>query len=54
MSRMEVDSHWNEILEVINRVEARSESIVVIGDLNRLVGDIIPGNNHKKLWGRAS
>ena len=39
MKREEKDNHWHEILEVIGRVETRDKRLVVIGDLNHLVGD---------------
>ena len=38
MSRETIENHWNEILEVINSVEARGELVVLIGDFNRNLG----------------
>ena len=38
MTKEEVENHWTEVLEVITRVEAREELLVVIGDANRHLG----------------
>ena len=43
--------HWEEILDVISKVEARNENLVIIGDANRLIGDVIPGNDPKVSYG---
>ena len=51
MQRQETDKHWNEILELVAKVESRDESLVIIGDINKLVGNIIPGNNPKISYG---
>ena len=39
------------MLEAVARIEARSESVVIVGDLNRAVGDIVPGNAPKVSYG---
>ena len=41
------------MLEVLAEVEAKEELAVVIGDLNKAVGNIIPGNNPKVSVGGA-
>ena len=51
MKRDDIESHWNELLEVINSVENRDEFLVIIGDTNRHLGSIIPGNNDKVSYG---
>ena len=47
LSRDEVDKHWDEIETIINKIEAREEMVVLIGDANRHLGNVIPGNNNK-------
>ena len=32
-------------------IKSRNESAIVIGDLNKLVGDIVPGNHTKVSYG---
>ena len=44
-SKETIERHWNEVLDVISQVEARNESLVIVGDANRLVGDAIPEND---------
>ena len=51
MSREEIVEHWEELLEVITRVEARDENLVIIGDANRHLGSVIPGNIDKVSFG---
>ena len=34
-------------MEEIVKIEAKSESVIVIGDANKLVGDLVPGNSAK-------
>ena len=47
MTKQEIESHWNEILEVITKIEMRREHLVIIGDTNRLIGNIVNANNEK-------
>ena len=47
MRREEIEEHWEEIMGVISRVEAREEHLVLIGDANRHLGSLIPGNIEK-------
>ena len=51
MSSTEIEKQWNEILKVISKVESRDEALVMISDLNWLVGDIVPGNSSKVSYG---
>ena len=44
---------WYEILEVLAQIEAKDEAAVLVGDLNKAVGDIIPKNNPKVSVGGA-
>ena len=46
-----IEKHWNELLEVISQVEARQELLVIIGDANRAVGNVIPLNDTKVSYG---
>ena len=51
LTKEEIDSHWNEVLEVIAKVEERGESLIFVTDANRHVGDIVEGNNEKVTYG---
>ena len=35
MSKETIDRHWNEILEVVNKIEGRGELLLMVGDFNR-------------------
>ena len=51
MTREEIENHWEEVMEVVTRVEAREEHLVIIGDANRHLGSYIPGNIEKVSYG---
>ena len=51
MTRDEISSHWEEVMTIINNIEARNERFLWIGDLNRHMGDKIPGNSDKVTYG---
>ena len=44
-----MQEQWGNILEEVAKIEAKDELICIIGDLNRHVGDIIPGNEKDKV-----
>ena len=46
-----IKERWIKIREIIKQIEAKRELLVVIGDLNAHVGDIIPGNKAKISYG---
>ena len=49
-SRLSVENikeNWEAILKEMIDIKAREENCVLIGDVNRHVGDIIPGNHDK-------
>ena len=51
MTKNDIDDHWNELIEVINSVEDREESLVWVGDFNRHIGQTIPGNDNHVSYG---
>ena len=51
MSKEEISSHWEEIMTTINNIESRKERVIWIGDLNRHLGNRIPGNIDKVSYG---
>ena len=42
---------WNRIMTEVTKIEANSEFCVIIGDINKHVGDIIDGNHEKVTFG---
>ena len=51
VSNDEVETRWNRIVNEIESIERRGEETLLIGDLNKHVGDIIPGNHEKCSFG---
>ena len=43
----EIRDHWNEIVQEIIKIEARNEHVVIIGDFNKHIGDLVKGNHDK-------
>ena len=43
----DVEKKWNKIMEEIIKIEERNEFIILCGDFNKSVGDIVPGNKPK-------
>ena len=43
----DIEKQWNEVMEVIAKVEARNEYLAIVGDLNCAVGDTVPGNSDR-------
>ena len=50
-SKNELEERWERIKAELEKVEMKGELIVVIGDLNKQVGDIIKGNTIKESFG---
>ena len=46
-----ISENWNTIVTEIMKIEAKGEHFCLIGDLNRHVGKIIPGNRDKITFG---
>ena len=47
--RDRVQENWGNVLQEVSKIESKGELIVLIGDLNRHVGDIIEGNENDKV-----
>ena len=47
----EVESRWNRVVDELNVIERRGEEVLLLGDMNKHVGDIIPGNHPKCSFG---
>ena len=43
----EIRDQWQEIVEEVIKIEARKENMILLGDFNKHVGDIIEGNHAK-------
>ena len=46
-----ISENWNTIVTEIMKIEAKGDHFCLIGDLNRHVGKIIPGNRDKITFG---
>ena len=44
LSREKLDEMWGEILNEITKIELQGEHLIMLGDMNRNVGDLIKGN----------
>ena len=42
-----IRDQWQEIVEEVVKIEAKKENLIIIGDFNKHVGDIIEGNHSK-------
>ena len=42
-----IDEKWDEIMREVIKIEERNELVVLCGDFNKMVGDIVPGNKPK-------
>ena len=51
VSNDEVENRWNRIVHELEVIERRGEDALLIGDMNKHVGDIIPGNHEKCSFG---
>ena len=47
----EVEGRWNRIVHEIKTIENRNEELILCGDFNKHLGDIIPGNHQKCSFG---
>ena len=43
----QIRDHWEVIMEEVVKIESRGENLLLIGDVNRHVGSIVPGNHAK-------
>ena len=50
LSKETIENHWNEILDVLGKIEAKNERVVLIGDFNRHLPKI-PEDNVKGSYG---
>jgi len=46
-----IKDHWDEITEEVTKIEKNDDHVLIIGDLNRHIGDIVAGNNSKVTGG---
>ena len=49
-----IEERWNHILEIVSKVETQQESIVILGDMNKAVGNGqfgVKGNTEKVSFG---
>ena len=46
-----IEKHWNEVEEVMSKAESRQEWVLFVGDANRHLGKVIPGNDEKVSFG---
>ena len=44
----DIERRWNELMEEVSKIEERSEQLVIAGDFNAHLGDIVV-NNHEKI-----
>ena len=51
VSKERISIHWEEICSEVTRIEAKGEYLLMIGDINRLVGDAVDGNDPKISFG---
>ena len=50
-TRNEIKDRWNRILFELYKIEMKGEAAIIIGDLNKNVGDIIKGNSKECMGG---
>jgi hypothetical protein len=53
-NKNDIEERWQRLLEKIVRIEASNESVILIGDLNKLVGNEefgVKGNHEKVSFG---
>ena len=50
-SKDDIQNRWNRIMIEIVKIESKNEVVVLLGDLNKHVGDIIEGNHAKVTFG---
>ena len=46
-SASSIEDNWNAIVEEIFKIESKGEVFLLLGDLNKHVGDLIEGNHDK-------
>ena len=38
-SRSDIEARWNRIMEIVSRIKSRNEWVLIIGDLNKAIGN---------------
>ena len=46
-NKEDIEEKWEELMGEVKKIEDRGEACLLLGDYNKAVGDIIPGNNAK-------
>ena len=46
-----IQNRWNRIMSEVVKIEAKNELLVLCGDLNKHVGDVVEGNHSKVTFG---
>ena len=46
-----IKEHWNEVLEEIIKIETKRENLILLGDFNKHIGEVIEGNHSKTTEG---
>ena len=47
----EIEEDWQEVLDVLAKIDAIDEEVLLLGDMNRMVGNIVKGNHDKVSFG---
>ena len=47
----DIERKWGEIVDEVRKIEAREEGVLLLGDFNRALGNVIPENNKKVSYG---
>ena len=42
-----IDDRWRVVIDQVKKIEAKGELLVLIGDLNAHIGDVVSGNKDK-------
>ena len=50
ISKETIEKHWEELLDIVNKIEARNELLVMVGDFNRNLG-LNPEKEDKPSYG---
>ena len=50
-SKENILDKWNRVLAEVTKIEAKGEFLIIIGDVNKHIGDIVEGNNDKVTFG---
>ena len=50
-SKEDIRDRWGRIMNEVVKIEAKEEFLLIFGDLNKKVGDVINGNDNKVAFG---